>query len=384
MTVCGRQSRAWLCALLLLLGVAATSASVSCTNDNDCDEILEVDGGKCIEGTCTNPFYHNGGCLSSMLGDDWRLKSGAPRRVCGSEDPPEAEELGYCRTSPLDEFYTEVRILVLGWESSYFQAWILQILLSEVLQVPVSIETGGPEGSDDFYGINTPLDYPKYDANYEELSVSSEVLDCRLDANNSPSSSPDTYRACAHVVPEVWEADSLVQSKAEGTGPFRELGMLTAQKWYIPKFTALKDPSLTTIYGIAGPNNREKLARTFKRPTTWKEYCDEVSLDGCSTDDGVAARPPSESEEDSMFSEGSYTGHFRFTKANICNELGSEPCTGHFADYPCGWNSQAPNQIYHNEIALQSDGTNDHRGGYSYSQLVGIWRAANATKEDVM
>lgn len=86
-----------------------------------------------------------------------------------------------------------------------------------------------------------------------------------------------------------------------------------------------------------------------------------------------------------MFSDGSYTGHFRYTEANNCTgNPANKTCTGHFTDYPCGWNSQAPYQIYHNNIALRSDGLADHRGGYSYGQMVGIWRAANATKEDVM
>ena len=339
---------------------------------------MGVKGAKCIDGSCTNPFHHNGGCLASMLGGDWESKI----RVCSSGDSPDAAANGYCRVSALEEFYTEVRTLVLGWETTYFQAWIFQILLSEVLQVPSSIETGYVDKSVDFYGINYPLDYPTYDATYAELNVSSNILDCRL-LDNDPNPENNDYEACAHVVPEVWEAATLVDSKAEGTGPLRELGMLSTQKWFVPKFTALRDPSLTTVYGLAGDEHREKLARTFKRPTTWKQYCDEVSTNGCTIPDETASRPPQEGEESSMFSSGVYTGHFRYTEANNCTAI-PDSCTGHFTDYPCGWNSQAPNQIYHNKMALKSDGTSDLRGGYSYSQLIGIWRAANATKEDVM
>ena len=367
----------WCCSLLLLFKLQSSYA-VECSIDKDCDDIFGIEGGKCIESQCTNPFHFNGGCLSSMLGDDWKMKDG-PRRICGSEDTPDDVDKGYCRISPLDEYYTEVRMLTLGWESINFQNWILQILLSEVLQVPTSVETGYNGTSDDFYNVDNRMDYPSYDSTYAELNVSSEVLDCRLLDNDV------NYTACAHVLTEVWEADTLVGTKAVGTGPFRDSGLLSSQKWFIPKFTALRDPSLTTIYGLAGEENREKLAKAFKRPTTWKEYCDEVSLDGCATDDGVAARPPAEAEETSMFKAGVYTGHFRSTDANNCTGYPNKStCTGHFADYPCGWNSQAPQQIYHNNIALRSDGLADHRGGYSYSQLIGIWRAANATKENVM
>jgi len=90
--------------------------------------------------------------------------------------------------------------------------------------------------------------------------------------------------------------------------------------------------------------------KTTNQPTitTWKQYCDEVSLNGCATADGIAARPPKEDnddEESSMFQEGDYNGHFRYTQANNCTGFPSnETCTGHFADYPCGWNSQVAQQ----------------------------------------
>ena len=38
--------------------------------------------------------------------------------------------------------HPEIRIFAYDWESSLFQAWILQILLSELLDIPATIETG--------------------------------------------------------------------------------------------------------------------------------------------------------------------------------------------------------------------------------------------------
>ena len=43
--------------------------------------------------------------------------------------------------------------------------------------------------------------------------------------------------------------------------------------------------------------------------------------------------------------------------------------------------------LYHLNIALESDGQeggNPGKGGYKYSQLVEMWRAANATRENLM
>ena len=110
---------------------------------------------------------------------------------------------------------------------------------------------------------------------------------------------------------------------------------------------------------------------------TWKDYCEKISSDNCKTADFVAARPPSnEDEEDNMFSKGNYTGHFIKTEKNDCSNNSTE-CSGHFADYPCGWTTYVRQQAYHLNIGIEPT-------GYTYNQLVEIWAAANATKSDVM
>lgn len=144
-----------------------------------------------------------------------------------------------------------------------------------------------------------------------------------------------------------------------------------------------RDPTLGTYIGLQGEHNRKNLAERFKRPTTWKQYCEEVSVTNCSVEDGVASRPPrTEGEESSMFAEGLYTGHFRPTKKNDC-DINNSTCSGHISDYPCGWNSFINQQTFHLSIALESNGP-ELSDGYSYSQLTQIWAAANATKSDVM
>lgn len=89
-----------------------------------------------------------------------------------------------------------------------------------------------------------------------------------------------------------------------------------------------------TYFGFAGEENREKLAKTFKRPTTWKDYCTKVSQSNCTIPDDVATRPPAEdgSEDGRYFSSGFYTGHFRATDKNDCAK--TPKCTGHIVDYP--------------------------------------------------
>ena len=104
--------------------------SIACDEFTNCEAILRK-GSRCVDGMCSNPFHHQG-CLKSYLDDDDPRWNGLPR-VCGSDDPPEAELRGDCRPSPFD--YAEVRLQGMDWESANYLSWIHQILLSEVLQV---------------------------------------------------------------------------------------------------------------------------------------------------------------------------------------------------------------------------------------------------------
>ena len=102
------------------------ATGVMCDTTKDC-EVLVQPGSECGDnGYCTNPFYKQG-CLARMLPKEYNWQR---TRVCGSEDPKEAELEGHCRPSPFP--YTEVRISSQNWESGFFGTWILQILLGEV------------------------------------------------------------------------------------------------------------------------------------------------------------------------------------------------------------------------------------------------------------
>lgn len=241
----------------------------------------------------------------------------------------------------------------------------------------MSVEASSAGLVSDFYHQNATLDFGSADSEFQELTTASKVVDCR---NLEYSGNPDEYEACAHVVMEAWD-----YSRAGGRGveSARDLGALGEQHWWVPRFTMERDPTLVSYAGLQGEENRFKLAQTFKRPTTWKQYCDEVSTSECSIADDVATRPPkNEIEDQSMFVEGLYTGHFRATEANNCT---AHPftCTGHITDYPCAWTTKVEQQTYHLNISLKSSGPSLN-GGYTFNQLYQIWQAANATKSDVM
>jgi hypothetical protein len=119
-------------------------------------------------------------------------------RVCNSEDPVEASASGICRLPGVD--YMEIRIFSDNWESITFEAWILQIILSELLDVPTTIEAGSYEGSLNFFHPDAPMEYGIPLSDNEALKLAHGIGDCR----NANKHSPDNYEACAHFDPERW------------------------------------------------------------------------------------------------------------------------------------------------------------------------------------
>ena len=304
--------------------------------------------------------------------------------MCNSaDDLPGAVDRGDCRLASTGSGvidYPEVRVLAQNWESPVVTSWVMQIFMSEVLGVPTTLETGIVDdgtASIDFYHPSARYDLGvAYD--WDAFRRANRYGNC----NNVPKGPDGKRQTCAQFIPEVWGRTNQLRDLAEEAviESAQAIGSIGEEYWYIPKFTAIRDPTLTSYIGLAGEKNRQKLAETFLTPTTWQEYCVEVSTNGCTQDDGVAKRAPQDdAENDRMFVDGLYTGHFRSTFQNNCTI--NPNCTGHFADYPCGWGSYSRAQAFHNNIALEPGGGKDL---YSYSQLIEMWSAANATESNLV
>lgn len=137
------------------------SALVNCTfgdpvlGDARCVEKYR-DGSVCAEhGFCSNPF--RSGCLNNILASSDHETNFHRLRACNSEDDPGAEERGECVAGD----YEEVRILSQDWEAPMMTSWIMQIILSEVLGVPTTLETSKPdsEASMNFYDPDMRFSY---------------------------------------------------------------------------------------------------------------------------------------------------------------------------------------------------------------------------------
>jgi len=139
-----------------------------------------------------NPYEK--GCLFKQL-PEWKKL-----RVCNTHDRPDAAALGICRTPPIT--YPEVRIFSQNWESVFFTTWILQIVLSELMDVPVSIETGNPNITMNFYDSQGgAFQYPATQT-LDAIINALKIKDCR-----HASRDPSNYEFCLHVIAEVWEIE---------------------------------------------------------------------------------------------------------------------------------------------------------------------------------
>lgn len=89
-----------------------------------------------------------------------------------------------------------------------------------------------------------------------------------------------------------------------------------------------------SYFGMQGQANRHKLADMFLSPTTFADYCQQLSNSSCSAPDEATQRPPTpnSTEGQQFFVEGVYTGHFRKTEMHDCDKF-PDNCTGHFANY---------------------------------------------------
>ena len=243
-------------------------ASVACNETYNPCEKLFFKGSECRNGFCSNPFEK--GCLQTLLNspDDGSLSAATRERlsslirrlksqvrVCNSYDPPEAAAQGLCishSSSPIKNYrnhykneedspqselyadYKEIRVHSQNWESSFFSAWIIQILLSEILQVPTTIESGTLELSqqNNFYDPQARLGYGiQNDWDAFRHASEAEGADCTKVQEDAEANGRG-YKPCAHAVLEYWNGfygDYQGSLQAGIVEPLKALGAIGQQ-----------------------------------------------------------------------------------------------------------------------------------------------------------
>ena len=158
----------------------------------------------------SNPFA--AGCLRAKLGPEWRV------RVCSSDDihnnrkSNSTSSQSHCSVPEFN--YPEIRIAPGNWESSIFQAYITQIVLSEILGVPSTLESGSRDVLLSFYDETNSFPYPNRAYGYDDLKIANEAPggDCAYVLKQ------DAEATCAHVLPEVWAGQEAAWTEARKEG----------------------------------------------------------------------------------------------------------------------------------------------------------------------
>ena len=343
-----------------------------CSTDEECAQRYNttISLSKCQPETrtCSNPFKQ--GCLRAKIGDTWTKK-----RVCNSDDKQGSED---CRI-PKFGVYPELRIHNGNWESSIFMAWITEILLMELADVPASVGlTKGVTPLTSFYNPeNAPMQYSKEQYPWDALKRGDQLRGCTA-----------TSLPCVQYLPEVWKSlnDQFTQLlKNDMVEPPAPNGLLGQSGLHIPLSTAEKFPDLSIWFGWRGEEKRKFLAETFLRPLTWADYCAYISATHCSESDETAQRAPESADEETCyFLENVYNGYFHASDKNNCT-LNPTTCTGAILGAPCQWAAYTEGQLYYNGIVgLEMDGPIQPNGGYTGPQLRELWKAANWTKSHVI
>ena len=183
-------------------------AGVACSTDLECENSYGK-GSFCLSsGVCSNP-YHSG-CLNNLFPDDDQYII----RHCNSHDDEIDDPK--CRVSK--HLYPEINIYNQDWEVALFFSWIYQIVLSEVLNVPVRVGLGRTSANlttkeslqtSNFYSLETALptmDGPSYP--WHGIRKANDMGgDCSL-----------TQDDCFHVMPDVWigQRDNYEREYADG------------------------------------------------------------------------------------------------------------------------------------------------------------------------
>ena len=144
--------------------------------------------------------------------------------------------MGFCRKSPFD--YTEIRIGIGNWESIVLNGYLLQILLSELLDVPTTLESYHFDVNVNLYQKNSNFDFwnAGVSDNYIGLGTAARVQDCRTVTRHN-----DTYEQCFHFSPEVWMSTISTEDRfaIPDLGMITDLGALSELAIFVPKVSFL-------------------------------------------------------------------------------------------------------------------------------------------------
>ena len=389
---------------------SSTNSGVLCPCEKDSDCIINFDCADCGDAIplppkcdlsvrkCLNPYRD--GCFRDLIN---KLDIGVfPMEECTNYDytnriciDDSDRKLKRCDTSPVGELFRgqEIYIAPQNWLSANLVSNAAQIFMVEYMKYPV-LYRYDKSVSKGFYEehIETPL--------YTREKVSAYDLDAIKNGGcinnayiagttrlNLTCKCTDPTKPCAHVQFEYWES---VAKRVEKMALNRTIerggliGFIGRIALMVPKWAVDTDHSLATYRGF---QDREKMARLFKRPVNWTEYCNRFyPLESIKSS---LCPPLNTNLGDKYFHRFSnndtivFHGYFDGNGINNCT-LNPSTCIGSAIILEkCDWGDFSKFMIPLNNVSLSFHGPKQ-RGGYTISNVAEIWAAAKDRKEMVL
>ena len=195
---------------------------VPCITTDECQKKLKTPGvSVCENGQCTNPFEQ--GCLKAM-GEKYHKKQLSrikkevfeKLRICNSDDDKRMSgesitassvNIGpNCRIPEWKEYFdmNEIRIINGDWTTIIILSWIYQILLTEIFEVPTTIENGPnyTDGQGSFYYRKTDWVYAEHENHVRYANI---LLESGKAENEGDCRKTDL--PCGHILPDTSDFD---------------------------------------------------------------------------------------------------------------------------------------------------------------------------------
>ncbi len=397
-----------LCVILLLIidNVASVNNIIypNCNTDNDCqigeakvflksrpDKLPKAECGP--NKKCLNPYRN--GCLRTLKGiNDLEGKFG--RKIAGKQ----------CFNKKFKDrisnsiYKNNITFYTFDWMTPLLQIFMAQIFSEEILFQPtdLSINEGYSKGfyvdelpDKSIYKTQTLSQASIYSAMAKTNNKGNEFCQKTCGRQDIEGCIEET---CGHVVMETWPSHSyfIDAENQKENGDIQlassSTGLAGSTNMFVPKWFVKKYPNFINI--DAYNSDRAFLAKTFKRPVKWIEYCDKHN--NTYPNHGDCPPPPLHAEKyfynDTI---NAFKGFFTIDKENNCTEY-PETCAGNLISVnKCNWGSSFELFHFNSNISVPDKMKRmgpyidqDPKGTYSTTQMFEIWDAGKENMEAVI
>lgn len=211
-----------------------------------------------------------------------------------------------------------------------FLTWYAQIIISEVMQIPVTIDAGTKAKNCEYYDPGASFAYSA--GGYAIQKGIPEASKRSAAGKSCTYADGEEWQSCAHAQLEVWSGMWPTVTKLEAENKVERnggVGMVGEFGWWVSAWLLNQHPEMASFYGL---RDSTKTRKFFKKPLQWKEYCESISPSNCTlANDPQASFYPPAGSETKYFTNVNTTKGFKgfFLEDDI----------GHIIQAPCDWST---------------------------------------------